>query len=126
MAQLSPREVVDAYLCALAERDFERARTFLSDERFSTHSPIGAFADAASYMEDVSRVGPILERLERRKLFADGQDVCAMVNFVTRMERRYVSPVVYVMRVEDGKITSIESFFDASGYAELFEPGKAQ
>lgn len=124
MASLLPVELVDAYLRALSERDFARARSFLSDRRFSARGPIAAFDDADRYVENVSRVGPILERLERRKLFADGPDVCAVVNFVTRMERGYVSPVAYLMRVEDGQITSIESFFDASGYAALFEPGK--
>lgn len=126
MAPLSPREVVDAYLRALGERDFERARRYLSNGRFTTRSPIGAFGDADSYIEDVSRVGSILERIERRKLFADRDQVCAVVDFVTRMDRRYVSPVVYVMQVEEGKIVSIESFFDASGYAEMFATDKAQ
>lgn len=126
MAQAAPREIVEGYLRALSERDFERARGYLSSERFATRSPIAAFDDADRYVADVSRVGPILERIERRKLFADGGHVCAVVDFVTRMDRRYVSPVVYVMQVEDGKIVSIESFFDASGYAEMFETGKAQ
>jgi len=126
MAQPAPREVVDAFLRALGERDFEHARRFLSGEHFATRSPIGTFCDADSYIEDISRVGPILERIERRRLFAEGDQVCAVVDFVTRMDRRYVSPVVFVMQVEDGKIVSIESFFDASGYTEMFEADRAQ
>lgn len=121
MAIPTSGEVVDAFLRALAERDFERARTFLSGACFHARSPIDSFDDADRYVADIARVGPILERIVRRKLFADGADVCAVVEFVTRMDRRYVSPVVFVMRVEDGKIVAIESFFDASGYAEMFD-----
>lgn len=123
MDAAGPIEVVNAYLAAIAAGDFERARDFLSDLRFSTRSPIGAFNDADAYIADISRIGAILERINRRKSFVDGNEVCVIVDYVTHMEQRQVSPVAHVMRVEEGKIVSIESFFDARAYAEMFQVG---
>lgn len=119
--QTSAADVVDAYLAAIAARDFQRARSFLSNTRFSSRSPLSTFENADAYIIDISRIGPILEGIERRKTFVDGAEVCTIVGYVTRMDRRQVSPVVHWVRVEQGKITFIESFFDASGYAELFD-----
>ena len=123
MGNPAPAEVVDAYLGAIAARDFARARSWLADERFATRSPIASFTDADAYIADISRVGAILERMDRRRTFVDGEYVCAIVDYVTHMDQRQVSPVVHLMRVERGKIRSIESFFDARAYAEMFELG---
>ena len=120
MAALTPSEVVNAYIDAIAARDFPRARAWLSDGRFSTRSPISAFESADAYVTDISRVGLILEGIERRRVFADGNDVCVILNYITRMDRRQVTPVVHWMRVEDGKIVSIETFFDARAYDAFF------
>jgi ketosteroid isomerase-like protein len=117
----SPAEIVDAFFDAIAARDFPRVRSLLSDDGFSTHSPIAAFNNADAYVADISRVGPILEAVQRRKTFVDGNDVCAIVDYVTRMDRRQVSPVAHLMQVHQGKITFIETFFDAREYAAMFD-----
>lgn len=120
MDRLDPKQIVQAYLDAIAERDFERARRLLADECFSQRSPIASYDSADAYVADITRVGAILERIERRRMFVDGEDVCVVVNYVTRMDRRQVTPVVHWMRVEQGRISSIESFFDARGYDEMY------
>lgn len=120
MVKLTPKEIVHAYLDAIAARDFARARTWLSDERFSTRSPISNFTSADAYITDIARVGPILESVERRKTFVDGNDVCVILNYVTRMDARQVSPVVHWMQVADDKIVYIETWFDARQYAAMF------
>lgn len=120
--QTRPDQVARAYLDAINARDFERARQYLADDRFSQRSPIGTFDNADAYVADMSRVGAILEGIECRRTFVDGDEVCLMVNFITRMDSRLVTPVVYWMRVDGGKICSIETFFDARGYDEMY-PG---
>ena len=120
MTQQRPDQVAHAYLDAINARDFERARHFLADERFSQRSPLGTFEDADAYVADISRVGAILEGIERRRTFVDGNEVCLMVNYITRMDGRLVTPVVYWMRVDGDKICSIETFFDARGYDEMY------
>jgi len=121
MEKLSPSEVVGAYVAALARCDFEHARSWLSDEKFSTRSPISTFDNADAYIESISRVGSILEGIRQRKMFVDGNDVCVILDFITHMDRRQVSPVAHFMRLESGKITYIEAFFDARAYAEMFD-----
>lgn len=120
MGQAGPDKVAHAYLDAISARDFERAREFLADDHFQQRSPIGAFDDADAYVADISRIGAILEGIERRRTFVDGNEVCLMVNYITRMDGRMVTPVVYWMRIDGGKIRSIESFFDARGYDEMY------
>lgn len=119
----NPAEVVNAYLDAIAAGDFVRARRCLADQDFSNRSPISTFDNADAFIADISRVGAILERLERRKLFVDGNDVCVILDYVTYMEKRQVTPVVHWMRVVGGKITTIETFFDARIYEALFQIG---
>lgn len=116
-------EIVNGYLGAIGARDFERARRFLADRGFSNRSPISSFDDADAFVADLSRVGAILERMERRRMFVDGNEVCVILDYVTHMQRRQVTPVVHWMRIADGKIAAIETFFDARVYEELFELG---
>lgn len=121
MSTPTPQEVVHAYLDALAARDFERARTYLADDGFSFRGPIASFDNADDFILDSSRVAPILEGIERRKTFVNGNEVCDILNFITRLSARITTPVVQWARVEHGKITSIEVFFDAQAYAKLFQ-----
>ena len=125
MTQSRPDQVAHAYLDAIKARDFERARHYLADDRFSQRSPIGVFQDADAYVADMSRVGAILEGIEHRHTFVDGNDVCLVVNYVTRMDGRQVTPVVHWMHVDGDKIRSIETFFDARGYDDMYPEGPA-
>jgi limonene-1,2-epoxide hydrolase len=120
IAKLSPREIVDAYLAAVASGDFERARKWLSDETFSSRSPISTYDSADAFIANISRVEAILEKVERRKMFVEGNEVCVILDYVTRMDKRQVWPVAHLMRVENGKITYMESFFDTREYAAMF------
>lgn len=121
MGQVTPKQVVDAYFAALGARDFERVRSFLADSGFSYRSPISRFDRATAFVNDISRIGPILESIEHRRTFVDGNEVCCIVDFKTRMDSLQVTPVVHWSRVENGKIVAIETFFDAREYARLFE-----
>ena len=121
MTKATPEQVVDAYFDALAARDFQRLRSYLADEGFTYRSPISCFEHANDFVDDVSRIGPILEGIEHRRTFVDGDEVCRIVNFKTRMDSLQVTPVVHWSKVQNGKIVAIETFFDAREYARLFE-----
>lgn len=121
MSSKSPQQVVDGYLNAIESRDFELARTYLADRGFSYRSVINSFDDADAFMADIWRVGPVMDGIERRRTFVDGDEVCTILNFRIRMDRVQITPVVQLSRVVDGKIVSIEAFFDASEYLKMFD-----
>jgi hypothetical protein len=121
MNETTPGAVVQGFLDAVAERDFDRARAFLADTRFSYRSPLSDFDDATVFIADISRVGSILERIEVRRTFVDGDEVCTIINFFSRMDRLQVTPVVQWARVAHGRIAAMEVFFDARQYASMFE-----
>lgn len=121
MSRLTPRQVVESYFEALTARDFERVRAWLSERDFTYRGPISQFDSADLFVQDVSRIGSILEGIEQRKTFCDGNDVCSILNFKTRMDTLQVTRVVHWATVDRGRIVSIETFFDAREYAKLFD-----
>ena len=68
-----------------------------------------------------SSIGPILERIERRKVFTRDDEVCVIMHVITTMENMKDMPVVLLAKVVDGRITDMEVFFDASEYNRMFE-----
>jgi predicted SnoaL-like aldol condensation-catalyzing enzyme len=117
----TPVEVVSAYLDAFESRDFERARQYLSDTDFHYHSPVSDADNADAFTINISRLGPILERIERRKVFTQGNEVCVIMHLITTMESMKDVPVVELATVVDGKISDMEVFFDASEYNKMFD-----
>jgi ketosteroid isomerase-like protein len=119
--EISAAEVVNAFLDAIESRDFERAETLLSAERFSYQGPIERFDSAADFIGSISRIGSILEDLKRRRMFVDGEEVCAIVTYETTLEAIESTRTAHWIRIEHGRITRIESFFDARPYADMFD-----
>jgi hypothetical protein len=121
MTESAAESIVTAYLDALEGRDFEQLRTYLSDTGFSYRSPVSEANDADAFIIIISRVGPIIESIERVRTFVDGNDVCSILKFRTTMESLKEVPVVQLTSVADGKIVAMEVFFDASEYNRMFD-----
>ena len=117
----TPVAVVNAYLDALEARDFELARQYLSDTGFHYRSPVTETSSADNFNLIISRIGPILERIQRCRIFTNDDDVCVIMHIITTMEHLKDVPVVQVCKVVDGKIIDMEVFFDASEYNKMFE-----
>jgi limonene-1,2-epoxide hydrolase len=124
MTTQSPEKVVNAFLDAFEVRDFEQVRSLLSNDAFSYQSPIESFSNADDYIVTISRVGPILEGIERCKTFVDGNDVCCILKVRTTMDTLDATPVVELITVVDGKITSMQAIFDATEYNKMIVPPK--
>ncbi len=120
MSQLTPEDTVAAFLDAIEARDFEAARKYLSDTRFTYSSPVSRTDNADTFIIIISRIGPILESIERRRTFTDGNEVCSILKYRTTMEAIEEVPVVQLATVLTGKITALEVFFDASEYNKMF------
>ena len=119
---MEPRQVVDAYLNALARRDYDRARTFLADAGFSFASPIAKFGSPEDFIQYLTMMGGIVQHVERRKVFVDGGDVCHFLIYTTQLADRQRTPVVQWAQVEGNRIRRIELLFDAHEYKVMFEP----
>jgi len=119
MAAAEPTQIVETYLKAFEQGDFDRARSCLSDA-FTYIGPTARFNDPESFIENVWHVGQILHHIEIRKTFVDDNDVCSIMNFHVHLDERRSVPVVQWAKVEDGKIRTIEVFFDATEYTAMF------
>ncbi|RCX24921.1 nuclear transport factor 2 family protein [Thioalbus denitrificans] len=115
--------VVHAFLDALEQRDFERAASYLSRERFSYIGPTSRFDNAADFLSDISRIGPILKSIQRRRTFVEGNEVMVVFDFIATIPELSNSRVAELVRVEEGLITYMELFFDAHAYVSMFEHG---
>jgi ketosteroid isomerase-like protein len=117
--------VVETFLAAIEARDFEAARGCLGQQRFSYLGPTRTFDRADDYVAYLSLFDPIMHRLERRRTFVDGADVCVILDFLTTMTGLERVRVAQWLTVQAGRITRIEVFLDASPYNQLFEGGSA-
>jgi SnoaL-like protein len=111
----NPREIVERYQKALGSKDFEGARGVLSDD-LEFHGPIDTFHRADDYMTAIQRLSSIIQRIEPRKTFVDGQDVCFIYNMVTNTPAG-TAPVAEWYRVAGDRIEAIDVFFDARPFA---------
>jgi ketosteroid isomerase-like protein len=116
-----PRSVVESFLQAVEQRDFDRARGYLSWDRFRYVGPTRTFDSPEDFMANLILLEPILEKVIRRRWFMDGDEVCLIATYVTSMEALRNIRTAQWMKVEDGKIVSMEVFFDAHAYAKMFE-----
>ena len=121
MSESEAGNIVTAYLDALEQRDFEQLRSYLSDTEFFYRSPVSMTDNADDYITIISRVGPILEGIERIRTLIDGGEVCSVLQFRTTMETLKQVPMVHLSTVRSGKIVAIETFFDASEYNKMFD-----
>ena len=119
MAAAGPAQIVENYLNAIGQGDFELARSCLSDA-FTYIGPTAHFNDPESFIENIWHVGQILHHIENRKTFVDGNDVCTIMDFHVHFDERKSVPVVQWAKIENGKIRTIEVFFDATDYMAMF------
>ncbi len=114
--------LVKAFLDAVEQRDFERAGGYLSADEFRYVGPTRTFERADLCIEDLSRVGPILQRIVRRKTFVDGTDVCVIFDLTSTMPGLDLVRIAAWFQIVSGRIAGMEVFFDAHPYASMFEP----
>lgn len=121
MTSNASKRLVDEYLDAIESHDYEHARALLADRGFSYESPLSSFSSADDFMQHMSLLGGIIHRIERRKVFVDGGDLCHFLVFVTQLSDKESTKVVQWARVADGRIRRIETLFDAHWYRQMLE-----
>lgn len=109
-----PKEVVMGYIKAMDSRDYESARSYLSDKVFIKGPAGEAFRNPEEFIDMMKQQNG---RYSMKKVFADGDDVCVLYDFVAPTVTAFFCSWY---QVRDGKITSIQTIFDS----KLFAPKK--
>src|SRR6266567_547881 len=82
MTNASVREIVESYQAALGKGDFVTARTLMQDN-MTFQGPLDTFNTADQYLESLKRLASIIQRIDLKKVFVDGDDVCVLYDMVT-------------------------------------------
>ena len=110
--------IVQRYQEAIARGDFAAARTFMRDD-MSFHGPLEAHHRPEPFLESLKLLQPIIERIEPRRTFADGDDVCILYDMVTNTPAG-TALIAEWYQVKGGKIAEVRAVFDARPFAALF------
>jgi hypothetical protein len=111
------RSVVDDYVKHLRSKDLVNQRRLLRDD-LSFEGPFDHFERADDYHQALSHLLPIVDDIDVKKVFVDGNDVCLIYDMVTSTPVG-TSPVVEWHTVADDKISAIRVYFDARPWAAV-------
>jgi len=111
-------KIVSDYQQALGKGDFAAARKLLHDN-LSFHGPIDTFDSAEPYLESLKKLNPIIQRIDMKRTFADGNDVCLLYDMVTNTPAG-TQFIAEWYQVKGDKIASVRVVFDARPFAAMF------
>ena len=114
----TPEEIVMGYQKALGAGDFAGARRFLHDDLLFV-GPFDSFHRPEPYLEALGKLHHIVVRVEPKKMFVDGDDVCILYDMVTNTPAG-TAFICEWYQVRGGKIGSIRAVFDARPFAAMF------
>jgi ketosteroid isomerase-like protein len=114
----SPAETVERYFDAWTSKDFETARSLLRDD-LSFTGPLETLDNADALVASLQGLAQVVTGAERRGLLAEGEEVSVIYDLHTVPVPN--APVSEWYTVRDGKIASIQAFFDARPFAAMFE-----
>lgn len=110
----SAKEIVMEYLQAVERQDFTSARGYLKDD-MSYVSPLNSFDNAEAYLK--YNFSLHLPKLDIKKVFADGDDVCLFHETTLAKPAATVFTSIWV-HVDGGKISSIRVIFDPRPFVQ--------
>jgi limonene-1,2-epoxide hydrolase len=111
-------KIVSDFQQALGKGDFVAARRLVHDN-LSFHGPIDTFHSPEPYFESLKRLHPIIQRIDLKKMFADGNDVCVLYDMVTNTPIG-TAFVCEWYQVKGEKIANLRIVFDARPFVAMF------
>ncbi len=119
---MNPRRIVEAYLDSFyrEHKDFERIESLLA-EGFTFSGPMATFNDRGSFMKFIREIGPQKNKIEIKRIVAEGNDVAVFHDFSSLTPVIGPLPFAEWYSLRDGKIESLQLFFDAREFAELLK-----
>ena len=112
------KDIVEPYKAALGRGDFTAARQLLHDDLLF-QGPIDTFNRADEYLVASKRLATIVQRIDVKKVFAEGNDVCVLYEMVTNTPAG-TAFIVEWYQVRDEKIGALRAVFDARPFAAMF------
>lgn len=114
-------DIVQRFQGALAKDDWVGARGFL-DDHLDFAGPFEKLSRPEPYLESLKRVHAMVERVDMKHVFVDGNDVCMWYDLVTNSPAG-TAAVCEWHHIEGDKIRSIRVVFDARPFAPMFTRG---
>jgi hypothetical protein len=106
---MTPETIVRNYLEAIATKQLDRlAELVAPDVRFT--GPVSTFTSRAEVCTALRRIGAVHVRSDIKRIFTDGNEVCAIYDFVT--DTVGAVPTIEWIRVEGGQIRSVNLYYD--------------
>jgi ketosteroid isomerase-like protein len=118
MTQTCASEVVKAYRTAISRGDFATARAVMQDD-MTFQGPIDTFSRADDYLESLKKLAGIIQHIDDKKVFEDGDDICVLYDMVTNTPAG-TAFIVEWYQVKQGKIATVHVIFDARPFAAMF------
>ena len=112
----SVQNVVEKYLKFFEAKDYAAVRSLLHDN-LCFKGPLEIFERADDFVAAIKRLQPIHKSNELKRLFVDGNDVCAIYDFTTHLPQMGTLPIAEWFHVRDGRIQAIRLFFDPRPFA---------
>jgi len=118
MGSTSAGEVVESYRTALGSGEFATARKFMQDN-MTFQGPFDTFSTADQYLEASRRLATIIQRIDVKKVFIDGDDACVLYDMVTNTPAG-TAFIAEWYHVTGGKIAALRAVFDGRPFAAMF------
>jgi YHS domain-containing protein len=105
-------EIVERYFTALYAGDRQTARLYLADN-VSFRGPAASFSGADTYLKATEHAVRAVRRVDKRKVFVDGPDVCIFFDMYIDHPVESIA-IADWYHLEGDKITSIRSILDTA------------
>lgn len=98
------------YLNAVAHRDYGKVETLLAPD-LAFRGPSMNRSSAADFIGALKRLSAIHVRNDVKRVFADGDEVCVIYDFVTDTAQGAL-PTIEWLHFEGGRIQAIDLYYD--------------
>lgn len=115
------KDVVAGFQAAMGKGDLKAARAFLADN-LSFVGPLDRFSSPDPYLAALGQLAPMIERIDMKRMFAEGEEVALFYDLVTKTPAG-TAPCAEWYRVKGNKITHIQVYFDARPFAAMMGKG---
>lgn len=117
------RQVVTAFLDALARGDGKALRATLTRGCFRFVGTLDHFDDADAFVADIEHYALILRGVERHRMLVEGHEACVTLTYLTSLDNLARTRAAAWLRTDDDdRICHIESFLDPRAYVDMFGP----